>query len=193
MQIHPIVPHHLIAITGLLDPEDCEKIIAGGERRDFRLPRVEGSPSILEFTDSALTRALWRRVRKAVPEVLGGWTPVGLSERFQMYRQGPGQQTKAHRDIPVKSGLSCSRLSLLCYLNEDFVGEGTRFRSCTVRPKVGMAVLFRHELARAEPSVCSGHKYTLRASVMYQPMPTIELPSGVGRIPPPRLVEGRHL
>ncbi|MEE2829453.1 MAG: hypothetical protein VX498_09705 [Myxococcota bacterium] len=203
MQIRTIVPRHIITVTDLLSPRECAELIDRSEDlgyrssarpcsdRDDKVP-LPWTPDLLDMELPVLTDQLWRRVRLAVPEVLGGWAAEGLSGRFRLYRQKPGQLLRDHKDIPFQEASSCSRMTLLCYLNQDFRGGGTSLRGVAVRPRTGMAVLLRHELSRTALRITWGRKYVLRTEVMFRALPTLELPTGAGRVPPPELVEGRR-
>lgn len=75
-------------------------------------------------------------------------------EALQVVRYSPGGFYRPHHDACIGSPSECKRmnepfqaqryLTFLIYLNDDFVGGGTRFPSLnfTTRPKRGAAVLF---------------------------------------------------
>ena len=63
-----------------------------------------------------------------------------------------------------------SRLSFIIYLNDDFSGGETTVVDKTIKPRRGMALLFRHELLHEGRAVKSGTKYVMRTDVMYGPL-----------------------
>ena len=80
-----------------------------------------------------------------------------------------------HQDFPFeRSAAEASALTLMVYLNDDFVGGGTDFYHedqtprLSVEPERGMALVFRHELLHAGAPVQRGRKYVLRTDVLYR-------------------------
>jgi hypothetical protein len=59
-------------------------------------------------------------------------------------------------------------MSLRVYLNDDFHGGSTRFRRLRIQPRMGTALLFRHELEHEEARLLLGRKYVLRSDVLYR-------------------------
>lgn len=71
-----------------------------------------------------------------------------------------------------------SLLTFMIYLNEGYEGGETQFddaaksppgESVSVAGKVGMALVFEHELLHEGAEVTAGVKYVLRSDVMYGP------------------------
>lgn len=74
-----------------------------------------------------------------------------------------------HADTPLHSEapLGRSRLTVLVYLNSVEGGE-LRFEGVTVIPKMGLTVIFPHELRHDPRPVLSGVKRLLKLSVLYE-------------------------
>lgn len=97
------------------------------------------------------------------------YVPVGLNERFRIYRYAPGQHFRWHHDGAfVRPDGELSRWTLIVYLNDDFAGGETEFRDRAVRPTRGGALLFSHGLLHQGAEVTRGVKYALRTDVMFR-------------------------
>jgi hypothetical protein len=139
------------------------------------------------FDDRDLAYALWDRLRPLLPrgwrsrpaefEPGGGtYDAVGLNERFRFYRYHPGQRFQLHRDGYFRrSERELSMLTLLVYLDGACEGGETMLLShglpgghLAVKPKQGLALLFRHELLHEGAEVLSGVKHVMRSDVMYR-------------------------
>ncbi|MGB1014231.1 MAG: 2OG-Fe(II) oxygenase, partial [Nannocystaceae bacterium] len=106
-----------------------------------------------------------------------------VNERIRFYKYLPGQRFLGHRDGRVKVRGLISRLSFLVYLNADFEGGETTFRTLgaseaqlgvpqlpiRVVPQVGDALLFEHHHWHEGTRVTSGIKYVMRSDIFYKP------------------------
>lgn len=123
------------------------------------------------FDDVSLAAVLYARLAHALPARMRGRLPVSANERFRGYRYEPTQRFAAHYDGSFcRNPHEASELTLLIYLNEDFVGGETAFlqHGLAVRPRRGLALLFQHGLLHEGCPVRSGVKYVLRSDVMYR-------------------------
>ena len=62
-------------------------------------------------------------------------------------------------------------MTLQLYLNEGFEGGATTFLGepdCPCVPKIGMALVFVHELYHEGSLLKAGRKYAVRTDIMYQ-------------------------
>jgi prolyl 4-hydroxylase len=122
--------------------------------------------------DPARAEALWERVRSHVPASIREWRAYGLNERFRVYRYKPGQRFKPHFDghFARDPDRDESALTLIVYLNDDFVGGETAFLDyeVTVKPTAGTGLFFFHPVLHEGREVESGVKYALRTDVMYR-------------------------
>ena len=90
--------------------------------------------------------------------------PQSTMKEIQLVRYGPGGRYADHRDGPTP-GAEGRVLSLVCYLNEHFVGGETTFLELdvSVSPLTGLVIAFPPAyLHRAEPIV-EGKKYAITA------------------------------
>lgn len=175
--------HHIFTVSGALSAEQCAQLVASSEALGYSeapITTARGfvmAPSIRNNTrvmvdDPERARALWERLRPALPARLGPWEAVGLNERLRFYRYTPGQRFVWHQDGWFgRSAVERSRLTLMLYLNDDFVGGETEFdvgERLSVRPQSGMALLFAHPVLHQGATVRQGTKYVLRTDVMYR-------------------------
>lgn len=129
--------------------------------------------------DVGMAKRIWNRVEGFVPRILAGRQVLGLNERFRFYRYAPGQRFSWHWDGSfVRPNGEASLLTFMIYLNEGYEGGATRFdddaksppgEPLSVAGKLGMALLFEHELLHEGAEVTGGVKYVLRSDVMYGP------------------------
>jgi hypothetical protein len=56
----------------------------------------------------------------------------------------------------------------MIYLNDDFLGEETKFDDISVHPKTGTALCFIHEQKHEGMPILSHAKYVLRSDVIYK-------------------------
>jgi len=84
----------------------------------------------------------------------------------QLVRYSPGGYYHTHTDN--SHDLGARFFTVLCYLNDDFEGGGTRFPSLnyTVTPVCGKAVFFPSKYLHCAESVCGGEKYVLVSWVL---------------------------
>jgi prolyl 4-hydroxylase len=121
------------------------------------------------FDDPALAASLFERARALLPEHIGLWQLAGFNERFRFYRYGPNEYFKWHRDGSfAKSPDEASGLTFMIYLNDDFEGGATEFKTEFIKPQEGAALVFPHKLPHQGTAIVTGNKYVLRTDVMYR-------------------------
>jgi len=138
---------------------------------------------------------IWQRIKQFVPEqplgVKSQWSPYGINNRFRFYKYTPNHQFKKHYDGAFHQNEQIhSFLSMIIYLNSNFSqgqtvfwvpqghhnpnnNDNQHYKSITITPKTGMAVLFHHAGSTLSPlhagtSPVNGNKYILRTDVMYK-------------------------
>lgn len=170
---------------GLITREECAELIGLSESLGFQSARIEGAwkgprgfvvqsgrdNCRVAVDDFKLAEALWRRVRRAVPEKLNEQTVVGLNERLRFYRYEAGQSFGPHKDgFYKRSEGEQSLLTLILYLNEEYIGGETFFTESEslIVPKAGKSLLFPHQLWHEGRMVSEGRKYILRTDVIYK-------------------------
>lgn len=168
-------------VPELLTPEECRECIAWTEREGYvaapittadgfaMRPDIRNNTRVI-LDDAGRADDLWRRLRDQIPQVLHyrGRQAIGLNERFRCYRYDPGERFKAHRDgFFRRENGDKSLLTFMIYLNEGFEGGETVFEEATVTPRLGMALIFEHQLVHEGATVTRGRKYVLRSDIMY--------------------------
>jgi hypothetical protein len=186
----------LFTIPRFLSPTECRAIIAESERAGFEpapvttnrgfkmMPDIRNNTRLIR-DDVPLAAHLWSRLEchlasdandasqddeRAGSERTGEmWAPIGLNERFRLYRYERGQAFRWHRDGAfVRVNGERSHLTFMVYLNGGFDGGATEFEDTSVVPEEGLAVVFSHLLRHQGAEVTSGMKYVLRSDVMFR-------------------------
>ncbi len=169
----------IFTVPGLLTPDECQEYIAFTEAKGYEaapITTVSGfvmRPDIRNNTrvivdDTERAEDLWRRARDHIPGILRGRQAVGLNERFRFYRYDPGERFAPHRDGAYhRENGEKSLLTFMVYLSEGFTGGDTVFPDAAVTPRLGMALIFEHQILHEGAAVISGRKYVLRSDVMY--------------------------
>jgi hypothetical protein len=169
----------IFLLRGVLSPQECEDHIASAEARgfdsapittaagfDYR-PEIRNNSRVI-VDDPLLADSIWARIADFIPEALDGRVVVGLNERFRYYRYDPSQRFATHSDgYYERSNGERSLLTFMIYLNSGFGGGATVFDLTTIRPQVGLGLVFRHALVHEGAVVTRGRKYVLRSDVMY--------------------------
>ncbi len=174
---------YIIKVPGLLKPEECERLIAkieelGPEVATVNTGRgttvrtdIRNNDRVI-FDDEDLAQSLLHRVRPRAPHEIHGMVLAGVNERFRCYRYQPGMRFAPHRDGSFhRSDIEQSCYSLIIYLNEGFEGGNTTFATSpeiSIRPQVGLGLLFQHSLIHEGSVVVSGTKYAARSDLMYR-------------------------
>ncbi|UHQ24906.1 2OG-Fe(II) oxygenase [Lysobacter sp. 5GHs7-4] len=169
-------------VGGLFGADECAQLIALAEARGFEpagvrttagqkaMPHVRNNERVVLESPEWVDR-LWRRLSGLALPVLDGQVARGLPRSLRFYKYGPGQRFRMHKDGPwTEDGMS-SRLTLLVYLNEGFVGGDTDFRDFRIAPVAGEALLFVHDTWHEGAAVEQGVKYVLRSDVLYGAAP----------------------
>jgi len=167
-------------IENYLSAAMCQHYIALGEEMGYvpsevnfqagsRVARDIRNNDRVIFDDPALAASLFERARPFLPERNGEWMLAGFNERFRFYRYGPQEYFKWHRDGSfAKSPDEVSGLTFIIYLNGDFEGGETEFKTEFIKPESGTALVFPHKLPHQGAEIISGTKYVLRTDVMYR-------------------------
>jgi predicted 2-oxoglutarate/Fe(II)-dependent dioxygenase YbiX len=175
-----IKPHsdRVFSVPQLLHASECEALILLAEGTGFAaagvrtshgqkpMPLVRNNERVL-VESAEWVALLWQRTAALKLPQLQGQRACGLPKDLRFYRYRPGQRFKMHKDGPWTEGGLTSRLTLLVYLNDQFVGGETDFRDFVVNPTQGDALFFIHDTWHEGRAVVSGTKYVLRSDVLY--------------------------
>jgi predicted 2-oxoglutarate/Fe(II)-dependent dioxygenase YbiX len=180
----------IFIIEAVFSPLECQALIDRAEAIGFEAATVRSADGPMMMTnirnndrvvidDVTLADQMWQRIQHLLPEIDSA-IPCGVDSQLRFYRYHPGQQFRRHKDGAVTNSFGqISKLSYMIYLNDQCEGGDTAFREYSaidgisqktefiVTPKVGMALLFRHELRHEGTPVIAGVKYVLRSDVFY--------------------------
>lgn len=198
-------------LPNVLSQSECDQLIKLTESAGYdedaptRLGRhVRKNENCVVLASEAFNNMLFERCRAGLPSRSCGGVLCGINRRWRFYKYHPGDIFRAHIDpggwtgsgidesgelIPDCFGDRVSQMTLLIYLNDDFVGGATRFFIDPVRPHLGhvencdqivsvppqrgAALCFFHGNHPMSPwheggVIQSGTKYVLRTDVLYK-------------------------
>ncbi|MGI4873134.1 MAG: 2OG-Fe(II) oxygenase [Janthinobacterium lividum] len=170
----------IFTIDDFFTRHECLETIVRSEEVGYELAKINTANGSRTRTDirnnsrafyknEELAEALWAKLQPFGPPPLGPSVPIGLNELFRFYRYQRGHQFKGHYDESyVRNAHEASYFTFMVYLNDNFQGGDTTFRGLRIRPRQGMALLFRHSLYHEGSEVTQGVKYVLRSDVMYR-------------------------
>lgn len=173
----------IFTVDRFIDQQECSEFIIRAESGMFEAAPIISATGIKVeaqtrnndrqiWDDFSLAEKLWSRAVPHVPATLAGRQPIGLNERFRLYRYVPGQRFTWHADAPFRRSTGeISLLTFMIYLNDEYEGGATRFESAKVLGRAGMALFFQHGLVHEGAEVTSGVKYVLRSDVMFSAEP----------------------
>jgi hypothetical protein len=182
MRRRKVFTESIFTISNVLSADECQELIAFAEQRGFEVATIEAREGprldremrnndrvIVDDIDRA--NRLWSRVARFMPRTRDGRQVLGLNERIRYYRYNPGQRFSWHYDGSFeRNNGEASLLTFMIYLNDGYEGGNTRFEELEVAGKLGMALVFEHELLHEGAELKKGIKYVLRSDVMYGPL-----------------------
>jgi prolyl 4-hydroxylase len=173
-------PSTIFTVDHFFTEAECNEHIAWSEKRGYQQAKINSfgkqvtrtdvrNNSRIIFKDEALAERIWQRIQPFCVPKFGYMTAIGLNEMFRFYKYSRGQQFKAHIDGSYERNETESSLyTLMIYLNESFLGGDTWFEDLVIKPKTGMALIFKHDLLHEGREVIKGEKYVLRTDIMYK-------------------------
>ena len=167
--------------------------------RDKRVVMFAGDRERATFMDQALADLIWTRIEKRVMCIhynagcetyystcnmqpsTGLYKPVGINPFMRVSKYNIGQSFRWHVDTMYGTGQdNIGFQTLLLYLNDDFDGGETSFRTYIsgeedpiiqrVTPKTGSVLLFDHAQEHQGNIIRNGRKIVLRTEVMFAKM-----------------------
>jgi predicted 2-oxoglutarate/Fe(II)-dependent dioxygenase YbiX len=119
------------------------------------------------------TLTLFAAIQHTAPSQLDNMEILSLVEqRTACMRYNEGEFFGLHTDSPfIAQGGAQTKLSLVLYLNDDYMGGETFFpdRALEVKPEIGKILLFSPTLRHMSKPIARGAKYIVRSEVLYQP------------------------
>lgn len=174
------ISNGVFTVDDFMSKEESQKWIQFSEEAGYENAKISlGKKQVLNqsvrnnerfiYDSVELAEELWERVKDFVPPETVYGKAMGLNERFRFYKYHSGQQFRLHQDGSYMRNIhEWSSFTFMIYLNEDMKGGATRFMNCSIQPKTGKALIFRHELVHEGCPVIEGIKYVLRTDVMYK-------------------------
>ena len=175
----PELTPHLWQIPNFLNPSECAELIKLALTHGFEPAGVRSSKGYVpmqvvrnnsrcQFAHSVWVQRLWQGLAAYALPIIEQKQAVGLPRELRFYQYKPKQRFKMHKDGAwFEDGLQ-SELTFLVYLNDDCQGGETLFKTFSLSPKQGTAVLFKHDTWHEGAVVTAGRKYVLRSDVLYQ-------------------------
>lgn len=187
-------------LHGMLSPKECRRLVEAAERIGFthaglaigddtyRVNLAARNNLRVVVDDTALSAALWARIRGHVDAQHERAAVWGLNWRFRVYRYEQGQRFSPHYDVRTRLPVGETRFSLVIFLNDAFEGGATRFfeekdkarrrgqgrgrkfdnrERFALKPPAGSAVVFDHLLLHEGSEVTAGVKYAVRSDLIY--------------------------
>jgi len=119
------------------------------------------------WDNPAFAKRFWELLAPySLPSYFGA-KPIGVNERFRLYRYRVGEKFDWHADGAFRrDNGEQSVYTVLLYLSDDFEGGETLFKNTKVIPKEGSICIFEHKKLHKGAEVRKGVKYVLRTDVM---------------------------
>lgn len=177
--------NNVLIIDNFLTKQECQEELiyateAGFVEQHYGVMKAEARRRAVK-DDGKKAKALWSKVtlpplitfynelRPDPFEDVTTWKAVGFNYRFRYYDYEPGQRFSEHFDIMFRfNDRVRTFLTFIVYLNDDFEGGETRFGTEFIKPQIGSAIVFPHELKHEGMQVTKGRKTILRNDVVYQ-------------------------
>ncbi|KAL3781981.1 hypothetical protein ACHAW5_006071 [Stephanodiscus triporus] len=179
-----------VMLHNVLSPEECLELIGRAETEGVEEDAIISNDHDCTrylLDDDELAEVWYERIINALKDTPletklknapwiqknSGMIPhaVGLNEHFRLLKYKQGQFFQTHTDTPFVDVGEMSCVSVQVYLNQNFKGGCTTFRSegryLDVKPRTGSILLFEHDILHEGQAVIQGKKYILRTDVMY--------------------------
>ncbi len=174
---------YIFTVADVLSPDECLTLISKIESLNPAIATintvtgtrvradVRNNDRVI-FDDIELARTLLGRIKQKAPKEIHGMLLVGINERFRCYRYKSGMRFASHTDGSFhRDKLEQSFYSFLVYLNDEFEGGKTTFLTepeVSIKPEIGMGLLFQHPIIHEGSVVTKGIKYVARTDLMYR-------------------------
>jgi prolyl 4-hydroxylase len=174
------ITEDIILVEDFFTAQECEHYILWSEQQGYEEAKVQTSTgqvmmknlrnnSRIMFSDELLAEKIWSKIQPFCIQNVGNSVAIGLNEMFRFYKYEVGQKFKRHIDGSYqRNETEFSCYTLLMYLNQDFEGGETVFGDIIIHPKIGSALIFKHQLKHEGKEILQGEKYVLRTDIMYR-------------------------
>ena len=188
--------HACYVLYNIFTAKECQQLIQKGEEYGFLALSNSYSESyrnnqrIINFNPQ-LRDTLWQRIVPYLEPTIeihgkhetlhtnfytsGVWEKKQLNDNFRLCRYQPGNYFKPHNDEGYHPDIKRIRTMKTCmiYLNNDFIGGDTIFyfsdgNQVSLRPQVGMCLIFNQKILHEGATVSSGLKYFIRTDILFE-------------------------
>ncbi len=165
----------------LFEPTFCQKIVdrvrgldewqpaqvretdANGRSKSFTHPEVRATSIFVSAQAKDVYRPFDLAMRATLQPLIKQVWKIHLAEHSgtQLLKYGPADHYVPHQD--TGPGFEFRYFSVVCYLNDDFVGGETSFPGCgyTAKPVTGKAIIFPSHYLHGSVPVIRGEKYVI--------------------------------
>jgi hypothetical protein len=160
-------------IKNFLNKEQCQKIISGIEKSEFKIARQysEGRHNKESFSEeNEIIKLLENKFKQHnLHKNNQSFKIIKFSLPLEFYKYEVGDFIKRHSDAPREIDGKFSKLTLVLYLSDNCKGGETFFEkfNLNIRPTIGSALLFEQNLDHEAKIVIRGTKYVLRTNCFY--------------------------
>ena len=162
-------------VADVYSQPECDRLIEFIEQSSPQLATNNSTfrnPDRVIKDDPQIAGDLFSRLQPHLPKQIENFRLIGLNERLRLYRYRPGQSFSAHMDHWYQpNDTQITLLTILLYLNSDFVGGETKFMEqleASITPQTGAVAIFQHKIRHEGAKVIRGTKYLLRTDVIYE-------------------------
>ncbi len=167
--------------VSLFDAADCQKLVdrvsqldqwepaqvretdAAGRSESFTHPEVRSTSIFVSEQAEDVCRSFDLAMDEMVKPLVKKVWNIELTEHSgtQVLKYGPADHYVPHQDSGP--GLESRYLSVVCYLNDNFLGGETSFPGCsyTAKPKTGRAIIFPSYYLHGSVPVIRGEKFVV--------------------------------
>jgi predicted 2-oxoglutarate/Fe(II)-dependent dioxygenase YbiX len=176
----PNSPHTVISVS-LFEPSDCQDIVervrqlddweaaqvrgtkSDGRSESFIQPEVRSTRILVSDRANDLYARFEAAITAIVEPLIKEVWKIDLAENSgtQILRYGPDDHYVPHQDSGP--GFESRYLSVVCYLNDDFVGGETSFPGIeyTAKPETGKAIIFPSHYLHGSVPIVRGEKFVI--------------------------------
>ena len=153
---------HIRRLDGWV-PAQVRDVTSDGRPQSLTEPEVRSTQILLSEQAEEIYRPFELALNtKVKPLVRQGWL-INLADHFgtQILRYGPADHYAPHQDTGL--GFESRYFSVVCYLNDDFLGGETSFPGlgCAFKPVTGKAIVFPSHYLHGSLPVIRGEKFVI--------------------------------
>jgi predicted 2-oxoglutarate/Fe(II)-dependent dioxygenase YbiX len=153
---------HIRRVEGWV-PAQVRDVTSGGRSQSLTQPEVRSTQILLSEQAEAVCQPFEVALNTKVKPLIKRVWQIDLADHrdTQILKYGPTDHYVPHQDTGV--GFEWRYLSVVCYLNDDFLGGETSFPglSHTAIPETGKAIVFPSHYLHGSLPVIRGEKFVI--------------------------------